>query len=103
MNVSAPGDRLPARHLSADYRSAAHLKLKSPLNVVSRLASLFAGGDQRRAPFSLAFARGQPLCAFTFQVAGQDPCQCNMGTVRQGLQDACKVLQGPTLYWSSER
>jgi len=32
------------------------------------------------------------LCAFTFQVSGHDPCQCHMGTVRQDLQNTCKVL-----------
>jgi len=49
VNVSRPGDRLPARDLSADYRSAAHAQLQSRLDVVGRFASVFAEGERRGA------------------------------------------------------
>src|SRR2546427_9012496 len=47
--MSPPGDRLPARHLSADYRSTAHAQPQSRLDVVGRFASMFAEGERRGA------------------------------------------------------
>src|SRR3989441_6575573 len=77
--MSPPGDRLPARHLSADYRSTAHAQPQSRLDVVGRFASMFAEGERRGA--TTHSARWSPPA--------------------NACKTLVKCLHGPTPYYSS--